>query len=75
MTFNFITKFSEALADTYHKEQYSKPIIIGRDTRSSGVLLENLITSILLANGINTILADIIPTPDFPNCLIAVIIL
>ena len=69
MTFNFITKFSEALADTYHKEQYSKPIIIGRDTRSSGVLLENLITSILLANGINTILADIIPTPGLSKLL------
>tara|TARA_Y100000739_G_scaffold229854_1_gene246723 strand:- start:5702 stop:7033 length:1332 start_codon:yes stop_codon:yes gene_type:complete len=69
MTFDFIKKFSEGLANIYHEEGYSDPIIIGRDSRASGLLIEDLITTILLAKGINVTLANVIPTPGLSNLL------
>lgn len=69
MTFEFITKFSNALAKTYLEERYRNPIIISRDTRSSGVLIENLVSTILLARGIDVVFADVLPTPGLSRVL------
>ena len=69
MTFDFIKKFSEGLAETYKNEKYTKPVLIGRDTRSSGVLIEALLSSVLLSKGINIVCADIIPTPGLSQLL------
>jgi phosphoglucosamine mutase len=69
MTFEFITKFSNALAKTYTDQRFRNPIIISRDTRSSGVLIENLVSTILLARGIDVVLADVLPTPGLSRIL------
>jgi len=69
MTFEFISKFSCALADVYNSENLKEPILISRDTRSSGVLIEDLITSILLAKGINVVITGVLPTPGMSKLL------
>jgi len=63
MTSIFITKFSHAIANMHIAKNYKKPVLIARDSRDSGVIIENLLSSILLANGINVVVASILPTP------------
>jgi len=41
----------------------SKTVIIGRDTRETGFLLQNALTSSLLANGVNVLDVGVVPTP------------
>ena len=69
MTFEFISKFSCALADAYNSENLKKPILVSRDTRLSGVVIEDLITSILLAKGIDVCVTGVLPTPGISKIL------
>lgn len=56
-------KLGWALAK-YHKKINSRPkIIIGRDTRASGLILEKALSAGIVANGGEVIFAGIIPTP------------
>ena len=63
MTIEFLSAFGFGIIDYYKNNGYDLPILIGRDTRSSGVIIEKLLLSIFSYGGINTVLAGVIPTP------------
>ena len=63
MTIEFLSAFSFGIIDYYKNKDYDLPILIGRDTRSSGLITEKLLVSIINYGGINTVSAGIIPTP------------
>ncbi|HMV79537.1 MAG TPA: phosphoglucosamine mutase [Leptospiraceae bacterium] len=52
---NFINSFIETLNP--------KSVIIGRDSRPSGIFLENFVTGILLSKGIRAVNLGLVPTP------------
>jgi len=59
----FVLKLGQA-AGTVLGNNLSRPtIVIGRDTRASGIMLQNALTAGLLASGIDVIDAGEIPTP------------
>jgi|ETNmetMinimDraft_2_1059921.scaffolds.fasta_scaffold04592_2 phosphoglucosamine mutase len=64
MTIEFLSAFSFGIVDYYKNKDYDLPILIGRDTRSSGLIIEKLLVSIFNYGGINTVTAGIIPTPS-----------
>ena len=63
MTIEFLTAFGFAIIDYYKSKDNVLPILIGRDTRSSGTIIEKLLLSIFNYGGINTVSAGVIPTP------------
>lgn len=67
MTAEMALQIGRALAYTckeYHKEQGSRPrIIIGKDTRLSGYMLENALTAGITSMGVDVLLLGPIPTP------------
>ncbi len=63
MTIEFLSAFSFGIIDYYRNKDYDLPILIGRDTRSSGLIIEKILVSIFNYGGINTVSAGIIPTP------------
>ena len=46
MTLEFLSSFGSGLIDYYRKVDSKLPILIGRDTRSSGIIVENLLLSV-----------------------------
>ena len=52
MTIEFLSAFSFGIIDYYRNKDYDLPILIGRDTRSSGLIIEKLLVSIINYNGI-----------------------
>ena len=69
MTLEFLTAFCHGLVDYYEKRNLNMPIVVGKDTRSSGLIIENLLLSILNYRGIHTISCGVIPTPGLSNRL------
>jgi phosphoglucosamine mutase len=63
MTIEFLSAFGFGIIDYYKSNAYDLPILIGRDTRSSGTIIEKLLISIFNYGGINTVSAGVIPTP------------
>lgn len=63
MTPKFLMDFSNAIGDFYFKKKLNYPILIARDTRESGKIIESLISSILSYRGIKIYFAGTIPTP------------
>ncbi len=64
LTPNLVFKVAKAGAYVLSKHSNHKPtILIGRDTRLSGGLIESAMTAGFLSYGANVILLDIIPTP------------
>ena len=63
MTLEFLIAFAKSISNYHIKYLKSTPVIIGRDTRVTGNIIENLITGILNYNGVNVVSAGIIPTP------------
>ena len=57
---NFAAKFGEFVS---HGFKGKKKIIVGRDSRVSGIALKNAVISGLLGVGIDVIDIDLIPTP------------
>src|SRR5476649_2219088 len=43
--------------------QQSQPVVIGRDTRISGPMLEHAVAAGVAAMGVNVLLLDVVPTP------------
>tara|TARA_B100000401_G_scaffold390238_1_gene296367 strand:+ start:252 stop:1526 length:1275 start_codon:yes stop_codon:yes gene_type:complete len=66
MTKDFIDKFSNSLCDVLDKD---KSILIARDTRASGIEIENWIKKIMIEKGFNLHLAQVLPTPGISNLL------
>jgi len=69
LSFESIINFSSALSEVYLSKEFDKPILISRDTRFSGKVLEDLISSVLNYRGINTVSADVLPTPGLSKIL------
>jgi len=69
MTIKFLTNFAESIAKFYIESKLEYPVLIGRDTRSSGVVIENLLTSILSYRGINVHCAGTLPSPGLSALL------
>ena len=67
MTAEMVLQIGRATAYTckeYHKEQGTRPrIIIGKDTRLSGYMLENALTAGITSMGVDVLLLGPIPTP------------
>lgn len=63
MTPEFITAFAHGIADFYQQRELKKPILLGRDTRKSGELIEGWILSILQNRGIDVVTLGVAPTP------------
>ncbi len=67
MTAEMVLQIGRALAYTCkedHKEQGTRPrIIIGKDTRLSGYMLENALTAGVTSMGVDVLLLGSIPTP------------
>ncbi len=65
MTPEMITKIGKAIAH-YFKEKNGKPrhkIVIGKDTRLSGYMVEYALTSAICSAGVNVMLVGPMPTP------------
>ncbi len=67
MTAEMVLQIGRATAYTckeYHKEQGTRPrIVIGKDTRLSGYMLENALTAGITSMGVDVLLLGPIPTP------------
>lgn len=67
MTAEMVLQVGRALAYTckeYHREKGTRPrIIIGKDTRLSGYMLENALTAGITSMGVDVLLLGPIPTP------------
>ena len=62
--------FALSMSDYIYKKNLDKhPIIIARDTRLSGKYIEKLLTKIFISNGINVVLANILPTPGLSKLI------
>jgi len=69
MTIGFLSAFANAVSNYLLKNKFDAPVLIGRDTRQSGIIIEKLITAIINYTGINTESAGIIPTPGLSSIL------
>lgn len=69
LTKESIVNFSKSLASYYADEGFNKPIVIARDTRKSGEVIQDIIIEILINSGINVCLADILPTPGLSKII------
>ena len=69
MTPDFIYEFANSLAEYCITKGSGQPILIARDTRSSGVIVEDLISGIFQYRGLNVVLCGILPTPGLSTVL------
>ena len=64
MTFEFITAFASGLVQYFSKNNIVSPmVLIGKDTRFSCDFIEQVLTSVLNYNNVDTISVGVIPTP------------
>jgi phosphoglucosamine mutase len=63
LTPEMMVRLGQALAFLLRKNNSSPKVIIGKDTRISGYMIENSLTSGLLSMGINVLLVGPMPTP------------
>ncbi len=56
-------RIAQAAAQVLVKEESKPTVIVGRDTRASGEMLESAVAAGLSSHGIQVLLAGIIPTP------------
>ena len=66
MTQDFITRFAHSITDVINND---KPILIARDTRGSGKIIENWISEVLIPSGYNIQMAGVLPTPGISHLL------
>ena len=69
LTFSSLTSFAHALADYYLLNDLKNSIVIARDTRESGRIIEQIIVSVLNFKGIDVALAGVLPTPGISKLL------
>ncbi|MHB9096845.1 MAG: phosphoglucosamine mutase [Syntrophales bacterium] len=63
MTAEMAMNIGRATAHLFKKKGHVPKIIIGKDTRVSGYMLENALVSGICSMGVNAILVGVIPTP------------
>jgi phosphoglucosamine mutase len=64
MTSEMAINIGRATAHFFKKKGHVPKIIIGKDTRISGYMLENALVSGICSMGVNAILVGVIPTPE-----------
>ena len=69
MTPKFIYDFANSIGDFCISNGLSAPVLIARDTRASGVILEDLISGILCYKGIRVVLCGVLPTPGLSTVI------
>jgi phosphoglucosamine mutase len=57
-------KLAEAAANVMARQQSAPAVIVGRDTRASGEMLESAIAAGLASRGVDVLLAGVVPTPS-----------
>jgi len=64
LTADFVLKMGQAMAQMVRRNGDASPtVVIGRDTRLSGYMLESALTAGLTSQGVDVMLAGVIPTP------------
>lgn len=64
LTVDFALRIGQVVAQVVNREEGVKPqIIIGRDPRLSGHMLESALAAGLMSQGVDTMLVGVIPTP------------
>ena len=64
LTADFVLRMGQAAAQMLRRNGDAKPtVVIGRDTRLSGYMLENALAAGLTSQGVDVMLAGVIPTP------------
>jgi phosphoglucosamine mutase len=63
MTMEIAAKIGRAVAQIYERKEHTPHIVIGRDTRRSGDMLESAMVSGICSMGATAICVGIIPTP------------
>jgi phosphoglucosamine mutase len=63
LTAEFSFHLGEAVGELYRQKRWDKKIIIGRDSRISGPMIESALTAGLMAAGIDVHIIGIAPTP------------
>lgn len=63
ITVEVAMKIGIIIGNKFFKENGTKRVVIGKDTRLSSYMIENAITSGLLASGMNVMLVGPVPTP------------
>jgi phosphoglucosamine mutase len=63
MTVGSALRLAQAAVRVMVKEEIRPTVVVGRDTRASGEMLESAIAAGLASNGIQVLLAGIVPTP------------
>lgn len=66
MTNEFITKFAHSVTEVIDND---KPVLIARDTRDSGKIIESWIAEVLISKGFNIHIAEVLPTPGISHML------
>lgn len=66
MTCDLIQRFGMAAGNFFKKDGHRNRVIIAKDTRLSGYLLESALTSGFVATGVDVILVGPMPTPSVP---------
>lgn len=69
LTYRSLTSFAHALGDYYLLNELKNSIVIARDTRESGRIIEQIIVSVLNFKGIDVSLAGVLPTPGISKLL------
>jgi phosphoglucosamine mutase len=63
ITANSVLRLAQAAVRVLVQEENSPTVIVGRDTRVSGEMLESAIAAGLASNGVQVLLAGVLPTP------------
>jgi phosphoglucosamine mutase len=64
LTADFVLQIGQAVAQMMRRNGDARPrVVIGRDTRLSGYMLENALAAGLTSQGVDVMLAGVIPTP------------
>lgn len=63
MTADFVLKVGMAVANVFSDGSHKRKIVIGKDTRRSGYMLENSLVAGITAAGVDAVLLGPLPTP------------
>lgn len=69
LTYESIARFANSLGNYYIFKGFSKPLLISKDTRQSGQIIEGILINILNFKGINTCSTGVLPTPGLSKIL------
>jgi len=69
MTESFLIFFSESISELYKNNVFKKPVLVGRDTRKTGEIIENIFSSVFLSNGVDVTSIGVVSTPGLSHII------